>query len=99
MPNLPDENRRRRVVEKRIRAVGCNQLDAPLAQHLPARLLHDQITRKPMRALDENGADPVASNAGEQRHKTCTVLQPIRALDRCVIRSRRELFRRDPAAG
>src|SRR3954464_1271698 len=49
--HLPDEPRRRRILEEGVRAVGRDQFDAALLEHDIADLLNHQVARKAVRRL------------------------------------------------
>jgi hypothetical protein len=65
---LPDQLRGRRVIEKRVRAIGCDQLDAEGVQLGKAYLLNHKVASEAACSLDNDGANAVA---GEAREKLC----------------------------
>ena len=74
--DLPNEPRRRRILDEGLRTVGRDQLDAALGEHGVAHLLDHEVAGETAGRLHDDRADAVPLNPLEHRRVGSTPSEP-----------------------
>lgn len=82
---LTDQNCHGGIRDERIRAVGCNERDPTLLQHLVACFLNDEVPGKAVRRFDDDDLDAIATQALRHRLEARTDIHSISTGSRLIV--------------